>query len=174
MTAHKKNDAEKFVQVLELVAPDGTKVTTTPPSGRGRVWWAEAEHDGHLVSIEWSGGLFGVRTPDGDDYGTAPSEEIRGAKVTALRVAHLLHTKRRARDRREMFLRELRDRRGLSQASVAAKMKQSQANVSQTERRDDMLVSTLREYVEALGGELDIVARFPEGELPLSLRDEKD
>jgi hypothetical protein len=173
MSTHKVNDAERLAQILELIAPDGTRVTTTPPSGRGRVWWVEAEHDGHLVSVEWSGGLFGIRTPDEDDYGTAPSEEIRGTKVAALRVAHLLQTKRKARDRREMFLREVRDRRGLSQASVAAKMKLSQANVSQTERRDDMLVSTLREYVEALGGELDIVARFPEGELPLSLRGER-
>jgi len=173
MTTHKMNDAERLAQILELIAPDGTKVTTTPPSGRGRVWWVEAEHDGHFVSAEWSGGLFGIRTPGEDDYGTAPSEEIRGAKVAALRVAHLLQTKRKARDRRDMFLRELRDQRGLSQASMAAKMKLSQANVSQTERRDDMLVSTLREYVEALGGELDIVARFPDGELPLSLREEK-
>ncbi|HEX5871054.1 MAG TPA: XRE family transcriptional regulator, partial [Longimicrobium sp.] len=37
-------------------------------------------------------------------------------------------------------------------------------NVSRLERRDDMHVSTLREVVEALGGELEITARFPDGQ----------
>ncbi len=35
------------------------------------------------------------------------------------------------------------------------------------ERRTDMYISTLRSYIEAMGGKLDIVARFPEGEIKI-------
>ena len=44
-------------------------------------------------------------------------------------------------------------------------MKVEQAAVSKLERRDDMYVSTLREYVKALGGELRLVASFPDAEI---------
>lgn len=61
----------------------------------------------------------------------------------------------------EMRLNELRKARKLSQEHLAAAMKQSQSAISRLERRTDMYISTLRGYVEAMGGELDIIARFP-------------
>lgn len=67
------------------------------------------------------------------------------------------------------FLRELRIRRERSQRELASHLESSQAHVSQTENRDDILVSTLHEYVVALGGELDIVARFPNEAVELHL-----
>ena len=44
-------------------------------------------------------------------------------------------------------------------------MKVEQAAVSKLERREDMYVSTLRDYVKALGGELKLVASFPDAEI---------
>ena len=43
-----------------------------------------------------------------------------------------------------------------------------QANISRIERRTDMYISTLRSYIEAMGGELDIIARFPHGEIHIN------
>ncbi|HET7231631.1 MAG TPA: helix-turn-helix transcriptional regulator [Longimicrobium sp.] len=63
----------------------------------------------------------------------------------------------------EMPLHELRRARELSQEHLASAMNQSQSAISRLERRTDMYLSTLRRYVRALGGELDIIARFPEG-----------
>lgn len=63
-----------------------------------------------------------------------------------------------------MDLDELRKARRVTQAQLADRLKIRQGNVSRLERRDDMHVSTLREVVEALGGELEITARFPDGE----------
>ena len=51
-------------------------------------------------------------------------------------------------------LRQLRDFLGLSQVELAARMETSQAQLSAIEKRDDRLVSTMRRYVEALGGKL--------------------
>ena len=60
----------------------------------------------------------------------------------------------------EVQLKELRKMAGKSQAEVAAVMNRTQSELSRMESRADHRLSTLREYIEALGGELDIVARF--------------
>ncbi|MEP6832654.1 MAG: XRE family transcriptional regulator [Gemmatimonas sp.] len=64
-------------------------------------------------------------------------------------------------------LKELRQNREVSQAALAEMLSSTQASVSKIESRDDFYLSTLREYIEALGGELEILARFPEGAVSL-------
>ena len=62
----------------------------------------------------------------------------------------------------EMTLRELRKARHLTQVSIARELGISQDAVSRMERRSDLLLSTLRRTVEAMGGSLSLVARFPD------------
>ncbi|HWK89861.1 MAG TPA: XRE family transcriptional regulator [Longimicrobium sp.] len=64
-------------------------------------------------------------------------------------------------------LGELRRAREMTQQELAVLLGTTQANVSQIEKRADVYISTLRRYIEALGGELEITARFPGGELRL-------
>lgn len=64
---------------------------------------------------------------------------------------------------REMPLCELRRARGLSQEALAKVLHIKQPNVAKLEKRTDIYISTLRSAIEAMGGELDIVARFPDG-----------
>lgn len=64
----------------------------------------------------------------------------------------------------EMELAEVRKARGLSQATVAKRLEIAQPNVSQFESRPDLLLSTLNQYIDALGGRLEIYASFPDGE----------
>ncbi len=59
-----------------------------------------------------------------------------------------------------MELRELRQEAGKTQAEVAGLAEMTQAELSKFERRDDHLISTLRRYVTALGGQLEVVAVF--------------
>ena len=61
-------------------------------------------------------------------------------------------------------LKTLRQELGISQEKVADLMGMSQPAVSKVENEADMLVSTLRKYIEALGGELDVVIRTPHRE----------
>lgn len=63
----------------------------------------------------------------------------------------------------EMPLNELRRARDLTQATLATAMQTTQGEVSKIEQRTDVYVSTLRSYISAMGGELDIVARFKDG-----------
>ncbi len=60
-----------------------------------------------------------------------------------------------------MKLGELRKARRLSQAQIAASLGLSQGDVSKLERRAELYVSTLRRFIEAAGGELEIIAKFP-------------
>lgn len=62
----------------------------------------------------------------------------------------------------EMTLQELRKVRARSQRTVSEKLHVNQAEVSKIERRTDMYISTLRSYIEAMGGRLDIIASFPD------------
>ena len=78
---------------------------------------------------------------------------VARARVDA-RVARTLAT---------MPLPEVRKAIGMTQAELAANLETGQGTVSKLERAADMYLSTLRKYVEALGGELHLVASFPEG-----------
>lgn len=60
----------------------------------------------------------------------------------------------------EMDIRELREMSGKTQVEMSQAMAIAQGELSRLERRDDHLVSTLRRYVKALDGDLEIIARF--------------
>ena len=73
-----------------------------------------------------------------------------------------------ARLEAEMRLRELRNARAFSQADLADALDTDQGNVSRLEQQADMYVSTLRRYLEALGGTLEIVAHFPDRDVRIT------
>jgi transcriptional regulator with XRE-family HTH domain len=82
---------------------------------------------------------------------TGAFQPKRKARVAA-RVAEL---------KAEMALAELRQARELSQEELARVLKVNQPAVAKLEKRADMYVSNLRRYIEALGGALEITAKFP-------------
>ncbi len=67
-----------------------------------------------------------------------------------------------------MALAELRQALKLSQEDIAAAMKINQPAVSKIEKNTDMFINTLRRYIEAMGGELDITARFNDREIRIN------
>lgn len=73
----------------------------------------------------------------------------------------------------QMTLQELRKDLNLTQEAMADLLDMKQGNVSKVEKRTDMLISTLREYVEAMGGTLELVARLP-GRAPVKLEGFRD
>lgn len=68
----------------------------------------------------------------------------------------------------EMPLNELRQARGLSQKVLAEVLHVQQPAIAKMEKRTDMYISTLRSHIEAMGGELEVVARFPDGSVKIS------
>jgi len=68
----------------------------------------------------------------------------------------------------ELPLAELRQARQLSQQQLAEKLSVKQPAVAKMEKKTDMYISTLRHAIEAMGGELEISAHFPEGDVKIS------
>lgn len=67
-----------------------------------------------------------------------------------------------------LALAEAREQRDVRQKDIAKILGVSQANVSRIEREEDVYLSTLRKYVEALGGRLEVSAVFPDKTVRLS------
>ncbi len=63
----------------------------------------------------------------------------------------------------EMRLGEIRKGLRISQEALAEVLEMRQASISKIERQTDTRISTLRKIIEGMGGELDLIARFPEG-----------
>lgn len=63
----------------------------------------------------------------------------------------------------ELLLQELRQARGLSQQEMAKRLNVKQPAIARLEKRTDMYLSTLRSHIEAMGGELEVIARFNDG-----------
>jgi DNA-binding XRE family transcriptional regulator len=68
----------------------------------------------------------------------------------------------------EMPLNELRNARGLTQEMLADAMHIQQPAIAKMEKRTDMYISTLRSHIRAMGGELEITARFPDGSVKIT------
>ena len=104
---------------------------------------------------------------------TITDEEWEQAETAHERFKALLETKPRAKARydavlaeitsRQATLRRLREARALTQSTVAEILDMDQSEVSRLERRSDMLLSTLKRFVEATGGEMHIVVSYPAG-----------
>jgi transcriptional regulator with XRE-family HTH domain len=74
----------------------------------------------------------------------------------------------------EMTLDQIRSAKGLKQAHMAAALKMSQAAISKLEFRTDSYISSVRRYIEALGGRLELRAVFPDEEIRLRGLDGND
>ncbi len=98
-------------------------------------------------------------------------EEWRRAEPERFKA--LLETKPRARARydavlaeinqRQATLRRLREARAFTQSAIAELLDMDQSEVSRLERRTDMLLSTLKRFIEATGGQMHIVVSYPDG-----------
>lgn len=106
----------------------------------------------------------------GDDgFGEGPDEVYEDSDLAAKRVIELLESGGNTQPPDDVLLARLRDVRRKTQVQLAETLGISQATVSKIERQSDMYISTLRSYIDALGGRLEISAIFPEGTVRVSL-----
>ncbi|MFO0689833.1 MAG: XRE family transcriptional regulator [Myxococcota bacterium] len=103
-------------------------------------------------------GLF-TRPPEFSDR---PDEIYQPPLLAAKRLAQLYENRKTSSEPIPLWLTSIRQLRGTPQTSLAEKLSQSQAAISQLERREDIRLSTLRRYVEAMGGRLEMKVVFEE------------
>jgi len=92
-----------------------------------------------------------------------PGIEERRAKARAALDAQI--------ETYDATLADLRRAKGLTQVQLAEALEVSQAEVSRVERQADLFLSTLRSYVEAMGGELDLIAKFDDRAVVIDLKE---
>ena len=68
-----------------------------------------------------------------------------------------------------LSLQQIRKALALPQSALARHLQVSQPYIAQFENQDDMLITTLRRHIAALGGELELLAHFPEQSIEISL-----
>jgi predicted DNA-binding protein (UPF0251 family) len=95
-------------------------------------------------------------------YRPIPAEEI----IATYSPENQARIKARAAEliAEEFALRDLRRAKQITQEQVAERLGGRQVYVSRLERRADMKLSTLRDYVRAIGGDLQLMVTFPEGQ----------
>lgn len=170
------NEMESLQAQLASALPGATIVVDRPDTGDpGSRWWLEVELDGHSATVDWKPNQgFGLSSTPTEGYGEGADEVYPDAASAAERIATLLRAKERTTPPREMLLGRLRQGRRVSQLQLARKLHVNQAAISKMERRSDMYISTLRKAVAALGGSLEIRARFPEGVVGINQFEELD
>lgn len=67
-----------------------------------------------------------------------------------------------------MPLNELRRARGMTQKVLSEVLHISQPAIAKIEQKTDAYISTIRSHIEAMGGELEVIARFPDGTVKIS------
>jgi hypothetical protein len=121
------------------------------------------------VVVEWKQGqAFGLSCfrSDADDLDgayDAPDEWYSSPSAVFHRISSLLLDEQTTRDV-AVCIGDLRRQLGISQVKLSATLAVTQATYSKQERRTDMMVSTLRKAIEAMGGILRIEARFPDSQ----------
>jgi hypothetical protein len=145
------------------------------PSG---TWFLDITLNGHFVIVQWKKDQgFGVSCTSDPGYGERdrgygerergygerPDEFYVDEEATYGRIVSLLLSKNHTAPPEAVRLGELRKRRGVSQMELADRLSIQQGAVSKFERRQDMLVSTIRDVVRCMGGDLQIIAKFPNG-----------
>ena len=151
---------EEIVREIEKRIPGVRTRIERTDSPRGPVW-IDITNGKYGVAIEWRQGMgFGLTSLPSDSLGEASDETYDSAVELIDRVEELLSTGQRTCAPKEALLKTLREHRRVSQEALAGLMGVSQPNISRLERRIDMNIRTLRAVIEAIGGRLEIVARF--------------
>lgn len=156
------NDVERLRAQIQERFPDGSYTLLKPRTQTGS-WWLDARLNGYVLTIEWRPSRgFGLSTPTEGDAFLGPDEVYQDADAAYERAKALLLSQTRTKPPVRATLPELREACSLSQVELANRLSINQGACSRMERRNDMLVGTLRNVVEAMGGELYLVAKFPD------------
>lgn len=91
------------------------------------------------------------------------SDELKKRPDHAKKQAAARRRMQRRLERYKATLGELRQARHVTQVQLAKQMQSTQPEVSRIEKQADVLLSTMRDYIEAMGGQLELLARFPDG-----------
>lgn len=129
----------------------------------------DVAYEKRTAVVEWKPGKgFGISSGPIEGYGTGPDEVYPTQELVIERLEDLLERAQHTVPLREISLKRLREMRRITQEELARILSIQQASVSKAESRGDIRLSTLFKFIEALGGKLELVARFPEFDVKIN------
>ena len=164
------NPIQRLEQNLRARFPGLDALAVTVPANPQGHWWLDLAQGDHEVTVEWGPTEgFGISAAPFAGYGEGHDEVFTDFETMQTRVFDLVENRGRTRPPREVLLRNLREEMAeLTQQQLADRLGVNQPAVAKMERRQDMTISTLRRTIEAMGGRLDLIARFPDEELRIT------
>lgn len=154
------NPIERLQAKIQSSFPSAT-IRLTKPLRTDGFWSLDIDNATTRIAVEWSvSSGFSISSVDPDTFGEGPDETCSSLDAAEERISHLLVSNERTVPPSAVLLSRLRERCGLTQRELAAKLGISQASLSGIERRSDNQLSTLRRFAHALGGVLEIYCRI--------------
>lgn len=161
------NPIEVVRDQISAEFPDA-RLEVSRPRFESGMWMLDIYLGDRALAVDWIDTRgFGISELADSTYGEGVDEIVASSEAVIARIKQLLTTEDRATPRMNVLLARIREKRGFTQQQLAEKLGVKQATISGLERREDIQVSTLRRVIEALDGELEAYAKFPEGRYSL-------
>jgi DNA-binding Xre family transcriptional regulator len=159
------NPLEELAKSLEAQFPRLVATIDPPPKAEAS-WWLDLRLGEYAATAEWRPGRgFGIRSSEVDFYGEGPDEIYPDVESARRRLGELLRKRERTIPLSETMLQKIRQSRNMSQEELAERLGVQQSAVSRLERRADVRLNTLRHFVSAMGGKLELRIEFPDAVL---------
>jgi DNA-binding XRE family transcriptional regulator len=163
-----KQQVDKLKMLLKDTLPKCT-VEVDAPDQVSANWWIDVHAGKKRVAVEYQHGkgfgIFGRKA----GYGEGPIEVYRTPELAVRRLAQLFRSTQG--EARLLTLKSLRELYDCSQVELAQKVGVKQSAISRFEHRSEVKLGTLAAAVKALGGELEVRARFPDSDVAISVKD---
>jgi transcriptional regulator with XRE-family HTH domain len=164
------NAIEQLQTRIPHLLPNATMSLTPPINNVSGVWVLDIKMGDRCITVQWAAEYgFGLSDSKDGGYGEGPDEVFHTTEEALNRIKELTTTRARTSPSFAVLLSRLRERRGITQQQLADRLGITQATVSGIERRDDVQVSTLCRIVECLGGFIEIIAHFPDGNYTINV-----
>lgn len=142
-------------------------VKVDAPDHAGGSWWLDISMGRKRFALEYRPKMgFGL-FHKGAGYGEGPVEIYRSPELMAKRLGQLMTAT--ASRSSQLNLKGIRELYGQSQVMLARKVGVKQSAISRFEKRDEVKLSTLLSAIKALGGQLEVRARFSDADVPVCL-----
>jgi hypothetical protein len=161
-------DLTAFINEVKARLP-GVRVGIDAPDDPAGEWWLDLQCGKFRSAVAWRAGRgFGIHTTAGG-FGERPDEVYRRTMLAAQRIEQLWAHWRRSKTIVPLWLPEVRSLMGAAQTTLAAALACNQPAVSRFEQREDVKLSTLAAYVQAMGGRLEVRVCFPDWDAVIAL-----
>jgi len=164
---------EHFSALMHEKSPHASIEIDRPADPLGE-WWIAIRCKKFRCDLVWqSKHGFGIFTSK-PGYADHPDEVYRSADVVMIRLSQLIDQWQRSGRFRPLTLTEIRQLRETRQTTLAAALDINQAAVSRLEHRNDMKLSSLQSYVQAMDGRIEIRVHFDAFDAVISVSPDDD